>query len=176
MVLEWTRNSPYLLLGGLLVVEADGKIKVQARTHPTRDWRDIPLEPTRPQGARQQWHARARPLIAESFGTRTWQVRVTVDGRDAAIHRLRQSTTFQHNMYSQPQLMPGRNEVTVTADNPDALVDGRLVAEIVWQQQGKTHRVRRTIDQSPFRFVVNVAGARDELPRMKWITLENRRD
>ena len=114
-----------------------------------------------------------RPHFAKEMGTRGYRLRFELAGAKARLVGFELTTVFQHNMYAQPQLMPGKNEIKVVVANPEALKATKFVVEFAWDgPDGKLKTERKAIDKSPFTFAIDIPDGPD-LPRMRHLLLAN---
>ncbi len=166
LVVEWETRLPYMLQGGRLLLETEGRATVSVKT-PTGEWTDLPDS-----GDGVQFVGDFRPALLKTPGARALRIRIGLTGPGALLKRLEQSTVFQHNMQAQPQLMPGDNVVTVELDNPAALAGTRLVVEYAWDApDGRLRTRREVVTDSPRSFTIRVEG--DRIPRMRHLRLAN---
>jgi hypothetical protein len=166
-VLEWAVKCPYMLQGGRLEVACEGKLSASVRAKDKGQFEPMELKA---EGGVSR--GELRPFFAKAIGTRSYTLRLELSGQGARITALDLATVFQHNMYALPQLLPGKNEVTVAVGNPQALKDASFVVEYSWEENGKPRAEKREVDRSPLAFTIEVAGP--DLPRMRALTLANR--
>jgi hypothetical protein len=108
------------------------------------------------------------------LGARKYTLRLLLAG-DAALDSMSISTVFAHNMFAGPSLVPGRNKVTVTADNGDQLAKHPLLVTCVFadgENWAEEKTVRKEVAGSPFEFEIQVAGPKH--PRMISVSVEAR--
>jgi hypothetical protein len=189
-VLEWAVKCPYMLQGGYFQAACVGDVRAAINVRPASGAAAdefAPLERAaagengvRPQGSAPIFtgdvlkRADLRPHFARKIGTRNYTLRLELRGQGARVGQIELVTIFQHNMYALPQLMPGRNEVTVTAAQPATLKNTPFVLEYAWDEPdvpGRLHVERRMIDRSPYTFDVTVPGP--DLPRMRHLLFAN---
>jgi len=78
-------------------------------------------------------------------------------------------------MFAGPHLVPGKNKVTITVDNPEELASQKLFVIYKyadgegWKDE---HTVEKAIEKSPTEFEIEVQGPKH--PRMKSVRLEVR--
>jgi hypothetical protein len=107
----------------------------------------------------------------QKVGLHKYALRLAVGG-GARIKSALVSTVFMHNMFAGPYLVPGKNKVTVTADNPDELAKQPVTVTYTWFEgdgwkDEKT--VTKKLDKSPLEFEVEVKGPKH--PRMKSVKI-----
>jgi len=144
------------------------------------------------------WAAADLTDLARSVsGTYRYLVRVTFQKPITAIEL---ASIVQHNQEAQPFLTPGKNTITVTAENPDALGKNRLVVTYAYclgarncsyeqvfdkgAELGRAHYatwaetpvvVQKAVDKLPFTFEIPVPTPKGKFPvypRMAFIRRE----
>ena len=96
-------------------------------------------------------------------------------GGGARVKALDVSTVFMHNMFAGPYLVPGKNKVTVTVEDPKVLEGQQLKLTYKyadgagWKDE---HIVEKVVDKSPTEVEIEVKGPKH--PRMRSVGLEVR--
>ncbi|MCG3181696.1 MAG: hypothetical protein BIFFINMI_04095 [Phycisphaerae bacterium] len=166
VVLEWTTHCPYMLVGGSLGVAGSDIAGAWVRTSAKGEC--VPLKIN---VGDYTHRIDLREPLAKAKGARTCTFRVQLSV--GLPEMLRCHLIFQHNMYAQPQLMPGDNKVTVAVADAEDLKAAKLAVELAWDEQGRTRTERRVVDTSPFTFAIEVKEK--EIPRMRHLTLSCRK-
>jgi hypothetical protein len=91
----------------------------------------------------------------------------------ATLHRFHLRTIFTHDAMAAPHLMPGKNKVTLTVANPEAVKADPVVLIYRYKEapDWKDEKViERTITQCPFTFAADLPETA-KLPQMQDLTL-----
>lgn len=112
-------------------------------------------------------------VVNPAVGLHAYQVKFTLKGK-AVLNQFLLQTYFTHNAMSAPHLMPGKNNVTVTVANADALKDAGL--KVIYRYKdapdwkGDVKTIEKDVAGSPFTFDVTLPES-EKLPRMIDLTL-----
>lgn len=98
------------------------------------------------------------PWTAGAYG---YDVRFDVRGARRAEHAIVRDLTLQSefvlNYLALPRLLPGRNQVTVTAADPAEFGEQKLEVTYAWSDREGEHEDRRNITASPETYEIEVA-------------------
>jgi len=172
VTLELPAAFPYV------ICDADVKL-VYSRTEGAGELELFALEK---EGPRKVWSAGKTGDAEETatlgrfdekkLGLHGYRLRLSV-GAGCRLKAAAVSTVFMHNMFAGPYLVPGKNKVTVTVEDPKAL-DGqqlKLTYKFAdgdgWKDE---HAVEKLVDKSPLEFEIEVKGPKH--PRMRSVRLE----
>lgn len=111
-------------------------------------------------------------VVRPSNGRHTYQLKLKLNGK-ATLHRLHLKTVFTHNAMAAPHLMPGKNRVTLTVANPEAVKPNPLTLIYRYSEapDWKNEKVvEKTIAECPCTFDVALPET-DKLPQMQDLTL-----
>ena len=75
---------------------------------------------------------------------------------DAVLHEFTLETRFMLNYLALPQLLPGRNRVTVTAADPRELREQKLQVTYAWTDEDGEQENRRIVKTSPCSYQIEV--------------------
>ncbi len=111
-------------------------------------------------------------VVRPNQGRHACEVKFKLGGK-ATLERLHVKTVFTHNAMAAPHLMPGKNGVTVTVANPEALKASPLTVVYRYKEapdwkDEKT--VEKTASESPFTFALELPETA-KLPQMQDLTL-----
>lgn len=113
-----------------------------------------------------------RMIVQQVVGLHKYQLKFKLNG-SAKLKNFYLKTIFVHNAMSAPQLMPGKNNVTVEVANADALKKSPLTLIYRYKDApgwSKKQVIEKTITKSPFTFKVKLPDT-DRLPQMTDMTL-----
>ncbi len=168
MKLVWRTDLPYFCQGGSLEVAGEGDMSLSIDTP---DSLCALLDGIKTEHGK---HFDFRPVFLEDMGRTGYRLCLELQGGGACIESLEQVTVFQHNMYALPQLMPGQNEIRVDLANPAILRRRGFYVEFEWEgKDGDIRSKREKVESSPQIFSVEIDRAAEDLPRMRYLTLEN---
>jgi hypothetical protein len=124
-------------------------------------------------GSREYRTSLGSTVIRPARGRHEYQLRFALKGK-AALKRFHLKTIFTHNAMASPHLMPGRNKVTVTVANPQALKTEPLAVIYRYKDapnwSGPVKTVEKAVPASPFAFEVSLPET-EKLPQMQDLTL-----
>jgi hypothetical protein len=111
-------------------------------------------------------------VVRRYKGRHKYYMKFTVEG-EASLKNMNLKTVFSHNAMAAPQLMPGKNEVTVTAANGEQLAETPLT--VIYRYKKAPNwvdlvKVEKKIEKSPESFTVELAET-EKLPQMQDLTL-----
>jgi len=111
-------------------------------------------------------------VVRPRRGRHAYDLRFAPRGK-AALRRFHLKTVFTHNAMAAPHLMPGRNRVTLTVANPEALA-GEPVTLVYRYKAAPQWTDLRTVEKraggSPLTFAVDLPETK-KLPQMQDLTL-----
>ncbi len=164
----WETALPYFCQGGSLEISGDGGKALSIDTLTERGKVLNGVETGR--GTRFDF----RSAFLADKGTTRYRLCLEIRGSSASVINLKQVTIFQHNMYALPQLMPGHNVITVELAKAAVLQTTGFYVEFEWEGKDDNMRSsRQRIESSPQTFSVEINRTADDLPRMRYLTLEN---
>ena len=123
-------------------------------------------------GRRQYVAEFDKVVVRPNQGRHTYDVKFKIQGK-AALEHFYLQTVFAHNAMAAPYLMPGKNRVTLTVANPEALQADPLTLVYRYKDapEWKEERVvEKTASQSPLGFEVDLPETA-KLPQMQDLTL-----
>ena len=112
--------------------------------------------------------------LITAFGRYEYLVRIEMEASssasDVGIDEFSMTTITQHNIFSLPQLWPGKNTITVTGEIGS---DVSVVVNYIWQDKAGTERSHTAlVESSPFSYVIDTAGNRWEDVKVKSLVVE----
>lgn len=113
-----------------------------------------------------------KTVVRPNQGRHAYELRLKLNGK-ATLERFHLKTIFTHNAMAAPHLMPGKNRVTLTVANPDAIQANPVTLVYRYKEapDWKTEKtVERTIAESPFTFTLDLPETA-KLPQMQDLTL-----
>ncbi len=113
-----------------------------------------------------------RFVVRRVVGRHQYKVRFKLSGK-ARLKRLYLKTIFVHNAMAAPHLMPGKNKVTVTVANPEALKLQPMTVVYRYKEAPNWTELKvieRKVTSSPFTFQVDLPET-EKLPQMQDLTL-----
>jgi hypothetical protein len=114
-------------------------------------------------------------VVKPAAGLHAYQIKFVIKGKAVLNHFLLQ-TYFTHNAMAAPHLMPGKNQVTVTVANADALANNPL--KLIYRYKdapnwdGDVKTIEKDAAASPFNFEAVLPDSQ-KLPQMLDLTLRN---
>ncbi|MFO7899900.1 MAG: HEAT repeat domain-containing protein, partial [Planctomycetota bacterium] len=112
--------------------------------------------------------------FASPFGRYAYRVKLELIAReqaeDCAVDDIAFTTDVQQNLFSLPQLQPGRNRITVRGDLAD---DAALRVTYVWDDPaGEGRRNVTVVEQAPYTYEIVAAGRKWEDVICRSITVD----
>jgi len=112
--------------------------------------------------------------LVSPFGRYDYLLKVSMQAggaiSDVGVNKLKITTVTQHNMFSLPQVWPGKNTVTVSGDVPDG---SALRVTYNWDDlAGAGRSIVAVVEAPPFAFDVNALGSAWEDVRSQSIVYE----
>jgi hypothetical protein len=112
-------------------------------------------------------------VVKERRGLHAYRMKFALKGKATLAH-FNLKTIFWHNAMAAPQLMPGKNRVTLAVANPDALKAEPLTVVYRYKDapnwSGAVQTVEKTAGAAPFTFDVDLPQT-EKLPQMQDLTL-----
>jgi hypothetical protein len=181
-------NSPFYICDSEVVFEtaapADTDVVEVAASEDGKQW--TPVAVTKDPATSRFKGSLNATVVKGPVGLHAYQVKFTLKGK-VALKRFHLGTVYTHNAMSAPHLMPGKNKVTVTVANADALKASPLTVAYRYKDApataaekaldatawaGEIKTVSKVVDSSPFSFEVELPVTA-KLPQMQDLTLRN---
>ena len=165
-------TSPYYINSGILVFEASCVNEGDTATVSVGPAGKLAAVLT----AKGKGHATYRVRFDDKLNggiLHAYQLKVTLAG-GSVLHRMYLRTGFQWNAQSGPNLMPGRNQCTFTADNAEALKSTPVTIRYRYRQAPAWSEevvVEKRAATSPFAYDITLPETGDKLPQMLDLTM-----
>ena len=115
-------------------------------------------------------------IVNACVGLHAYQIKFALKGK-AVLNQFLLQTYFTHNAMAAPHLMPGKNNITVSVANADAVKDGgfkviyRYREAPDWKSEPKS--VEKEVNATPFAFEIALPET-EKFPQMLDLTLRNK--